>query len=94
MANFKIIHEVPKSKNAQQGDWVLYFQFGEYRYSKAEKAKGFSDTHGYRFIWRTSDGKLQASRGQARIPSIAEALALISEARKDGWGDEEHKDRK
>ena len=43
---------------------------------------------GYRFIWRRPDGSLQAARGQARLPSLALAEQLISEARRRGWGDE------
>lgn len=41
---------------------------------------------GYRFIWKTEDGKLLAHRGQARIPSVEVALMLIKKAQNEGWG--------
>ena len=38
-------------------------------------------------IWRRPDGSLQPARGQARIPSLADAELLIRLARELGWGD-------
>ncbi len=61
-------------------DWTLYFQYCRYEYS--------NDTEqlGYRFIWRRPDGRLQAARGQARIPSIADIQELTAKAIREGWG--------
>lgn len=75
--NVKIFHEV--SKRAYN-EWTLCFQQVKYEYP--------DDTYqeGYRFIWRRPDDNLQAARGQARIPSIASALELISMAMAEGWG--------
>ena len=42
---------------------------------------------GYRFIWRRDDNSLQAARGQARIPSRADAEMLFRMACDGGWGD-------
>ena len=42
---------------------------------------------GYRFIWRRPDGSLQPARGQARLPSLADAELLMRLARDLGWGD-------
>jgi hypothetical protein len=44
---------------------------------------------GYRFIRKHPDGKLQPARGQARIPSLKVAEALIALARAQGWGDDD-----
>ncbi|MCG0276641.1 MAG: hypothetical protein L5655_10915 [Thermosediminibacteraceae bacterium] len=44
---------------------------------------------GYRFIWKDKEGRLQAHRGQARIPSLAIAQKLIEKAIEAGWGKEE-----
>lgn len=79
MARFKIYQEVTNSPDIEQGDWKLYFQYGEYFYDNGE-----SDT-GYRFIWRRPDGTLQAARGQARIPSKKDILELLDLASKEGW---------
>ena len=73
------------SDNDQNG-WVLCFQWCEYKYTDGTKQ------HGYRFIWRrpATNGKrgaLQAARGQARIPSIAEAEKLMAKAKAAKWGD-------
>ena len=83
--NVKYLEEVSGEPN--DGGWVLCFQWCEYRYKDGSKQ------YGYRFIWRrpASDGKskgdLQAARGQARLPSIAEAEKLIAKAKAAGWGD-------
>ena len=66
-------------------DWVLLFQWCLYVYEE----EGRAPQNGYRFIWRrpkSEGGSLQAARGQARIPSIAIAKALIAKAEKEGWG--------
>lgn len=76
MANVDILKEV---KTGEKGDWNLCFQWCEYKYDDG------SSQFGYRFIWRRPDGTLQAARGQARIPSLAEMNGLIEKAAKDGW---------
>ena len=37
------------------------------------------------FIWMQSDGSLQAARGQARIESYKQMMALINKAKKAGF---------
>ena len=62
------------------GGWQLCFQWVRYM-------KENGDTQdGYRFIWRRPAGDLQAARGQARIPSLAQAGTLFEMARAAGWG--------
>lgn len=62
------------------GDWILCFQYCRYHITPKDEREG------YRFIWKKPGGQLQAARGQARIPSIADALELISKAMRSGWG--------
>ena len=65
--------------------WTLCFQWCLYDYENGETDKGF------RFIWKTPQGKLQAARGQARIPDIETIHELTEIAKKEGWaykGDE------
>ena len=73
----KILHEV--KKQAKDGEF-LCLQHVIYPYTES------NDKEGYRFIWKTIDGKMQPSRGQARIPSLSIALELISMAMSEGWG--------
>lgn len=86
----KPLEEVSADSNG--GGWMLCFQWCEYKYEDGSKQ------HGYRFIWRrpTVDGKskgdLQAARGQARLPSIAEAEKLMAKAKAAGWGDKKGDD--
>ena len=79
MANFTIIHEVPNKETQLKDNWCLYFQFGTYHYDDG------TQDDGYRFIWRRPDGTLQASRGQARIPSKQELFTLLALASEAGW---------
>lgn len=69
-----------ETKMGEPGEWNLCFQWCRYEYGDG------SEENGYRFIWRNDDGNLAGLRGQARIPSIAEILDLISIAIKEGWG--------
>lgn len=73
----KILNEV--KKQAKDGDFLCLQQV-IYPYSDDKEKEG------YRFIWRTSDGNMIPSRGQARIPSLAITLELISKAMSEGWG--------
>ena len=41
---------------------------------------------GYRLIWRTENESIDATRGQTRIPTIAEAQFLMQQALAAGWG--------
>lgn len=78
MAQARVI--VLNSTEKDMGDgWTLCFQYCRYQLKDKEQ-------EGYRFIWKTPEGRLQPARGQARIPSIADALKLISEAMRLGWG--------
>lgn len=71
-----VLHNIEKDMD---GGWKLCFQYCRYQIEKDEQ-------EGYRFIWKRPDGRLQPARGQARIPSIADALDLISQAMRLGWG--------
>jgi hypothetical protein len=76
MAHVKILKE---AQIGEEGNWKLCFQWVQYNYDDASPQKG------YRFIWRRPDGSLQASRGQARIPSASNMFTLISKASAEGW---------
>jgi hypothetical protein len=69
-----------ETKKGNPGEWRLCFQYCRYEYEDG------TEENGYRFIWQRPDGTLQAARGQARIPSVADILLLVSEAIKGGWG--------
>lgn len=77
-ARVKVLHEVPK--NPKENAWTLCFQHVRYEYADD------SEQEGYRFIWRRPNGNLQGARGQARIPSVAKLLELVSMAMAEGWG--------
>lgn len=80
-----VMEEVPSKevikKNKKEGKWTLCFQYCRYEMSAEEQY------YGYRFIWRTPEGKLQPARGQARIPSIKIAKELMDYAIAEGWGE-------
>lgn len=80
MAHVEIFNEVG-SKWTVSGGWRLCFQWCEYQYDDGTSQKG------YRFIWRRPNGHLQAGRAQCRLPSIAIAMELVEEARRQGWAD-------
>ena len=64
-------------------DWTLWLQWCRYLFDDGEM------DYGYRFIWRrpkSEGGSLQAARGQARIPSLEVAKALMEKAKEEGWG--------
>lgn len=77
MARVQVLNSVSEG---QEGNWCLCFQWCRYVYDEGEPQKG------YRFIWRRPDGTLQGARGQARLPSMAQAQRLMSKAAKEGWG--------
>lgn len=77
----KVLYEVPSDRSTDTNTWTLCFQYVRYEFADG------SEQEGYRFIWRKPDGNLQGARGQARIPSVAKALELISLAMAEGWGD-------
>lgn len=78
MAQARVI--VLNSTEKDMGDgWKLCFQYCRYLLVDREQ-------EGYRFIWKTPEGKLQPARGQARIPAIADALELMASALHSGWG--------
>ena len=78
-ARVKVLNEVPKDYG--NDSWVLCFQYVRYEYTDD------SEQEGYRFIWRRPNGNMQGARGQARIPSVAKMLELVSMAMAEGWGD-------
>lgn len=72
------LHSVEKAIGDE--GWKLCFQYGRYIYEDG------TNEEGYRFIWKRPNGKLQAARGQARIPQIADAQELMAKAIDEGWG--------
>ncbi|MCU4923927.1 hypothetical protein OCF68_24400 [Bacillus cereus] len=87
-AKVKVIEEIAENKNAIGSNWVLCLQWCEYIYNDGSSQMGF------RFIWRRPDGSLQAARGQARIPDLDIAAALMEKARELGWGNNSNKGEK
>jgi len=81
-ARVSVVDSVEEVYNSK---WTLCFQYCVWNYSDGKSDKGF------RFIWKTPEGKLQAARGQARIPDINAIIKLTEKAKKLGWaykGDE------
>lgn len=72
----EIINEV---KQHDGTGWCLCFQYCTYKYDDG------NEENGYRFIWRKPDGTLQAARGQARIPSLADIYELTAKAIREDW---------
>jgi hypothetical protein len=76
-----VLNEIAHPEHRRSG-WRLYLQWARYQYDDRSEPET-----GYRFIWRRPDGSLQPARGQARIPSLADAELLIRLARELGWAD-------
>ena len=76
MARVHVIDSVFKEYPSK---WKLCFQWCLYDYENGKSDKGF------RFIWKTPEGKLQAARGQARIPDI-DAIHELTEQAKSWLG--------
>ena len=82
--NVTVLEEVSALR---EDGWTLCFQWCRYVYQDRSRE------HGYRFIWRwPNTQKLQAARGQARIPSLELLERLVQEARAAGWGDKRSED--
>lgn len=77
MAYVKIHKQVPENVNT--GDWTLCSQKVTYHYEDESTQDGF------RFIWRRPDGSLQTARGQARIETYEQMMALINQAKEEGF---------
>lgn len=75
-AEVEIHHEVRDGAN---GDWQLCFQQVTYHYDASKLEAG------YRFIWRSPEGHLQADRGQACIPDRATLDRLMNASTAAGW---------
>lgn len=73
----QIINETTLHDDSCQ--YRLWFQWCLYVYDDG------TSQHGYRFMWR-KDGKLMTTRGQARINSTDDIIALVSAAKTAGWG--------
>jgi hypothetical protein len=78
-----VIREEIRQPEACDGQWCLASQKVRYIYADG------SLEDGYRFIWYRPDGSLQAARGQARIPSLAEALWFLQQSVERGWNADE-----
>jgi len=76
----QIIEEAKTGDPKHTNNWELCFQWCLYIYDDG------TSENGYRFIWRRPNGDLQAARGQARLPSIPQAMQLMNEAIARGWG--------
>jgi hypothetical protein len=76
-----VLNEITHPEHRRNG-WRLCLQWARYQYDDKSEPQT-----GYRFIWRRPDGSLQPARGQARIPSLADAELLIRLAHELGWGD-------
>jgi len=76
MAWVKVLESVEHGK---KGEWRLCFQKVVYNYDNKETEDGF------RFIWKTSEDRLQPARGQARIPNSSWLFSLLEKARAAGW---------
>lgn len=74
----QVVNETPSRHN---GQWQLRLQWCRYLHADGTMQ------YGYRFIWLRPDGSLQATRGQARIPSFATARHLFDQAKSEGWGE-------
>ena len=74
----QIVNETPRKHDK---GWQLRLQWCRYLHPDGGMQ------HGYRFIWVRPDGSLQASRGQARIPSFNHIQHLFDAAKAEGWGD-------
>jgi hypothetical protein len=81
--NVVILHEAMHPEHPV-GGWRLCLHWARYQYDN-----GNDPECGYRFMWRREDGTLQAARGQARIPSRADADLLFKMADDAGWGQHE-----
>lgn len=85
----QVINEIKQSELSVRGSsdamrgWELCFQRCRYVYDEGTLKEG------YRFIWRTPEGKLQPARGQARLPSVTLAKRFMDRAIEEGWGGEE-----
>lgn len=63
----------------KKDDWHLGLQLAEFKHGSGKVHKG------YRFICRHGNGSVETD---VRIPSLADAEALIQAAKKAGWGNE------
>ena len=77
-----VIEEIRSSQifdNHKPNSWDLCFQKVQYVESETKKTPGF------RFIYRDQNNKLLPQRGQARIPDLKTASAMIAVAEARGW---------
>ncbi|MGX9134057.1 hypothetical protein ACWV26_06705 [Rummeliibacillus sp. JY-2-4R] len=79
-AEVDVLKEVVYDESRLKKNWVLCLQWCRYNYDDGTSEEG------YRFIWRRPNGNLQPAMGQARIPNLFMAEALMSKARAEGWG--------
>lgn len=80
--HIKVEKEIRASQvlsNHTPNSWDLCFQKVQYVESES------NSTPGYRFIYRDKDNKLLPQRGQARIPDLNIAKAMIAIAEAQNW---------
>ncbi len=77
MAHIQIHNEV--SVPYKPWDSALCFQQVTYHYDDGNTSDG------YRFIYRTAEGKLKPQRGQAMIPTAKLLFTLTDAAKAAGW---------
>jgi hypothetical protein len=83
MARVFVLNGTSLNEDPDPDQPTLWFQWCRYLYDDGKQE------YGYRFIWRRASddgGGLQAARGQARIPSLAEIERLLTKAREENWG--------
>lgn len=80
----EVLHEVHREicdvAHEEDKGFELYFEECVYHYSS-----GITE-HGYRFIRRKPNGRMQSARGQACIPTIKMIHELLQDAENEGWG--------
>jgi hypothetical protein len=85
-SNVEVLHDTYDAISSP-GEWQLCYQWCHWHYWKTPTGTPIGDAWGYRFIWRHPNGRLQAARGQARLPSSRAIMALMAQAHQEGWGE-------
>jgi hypothetical protein len=78
-ATVTVLNEVVHPGHTKD-NWHLALQLAEFKHSGGQVYKG------YRFVCRADESA--DARHETRIPSLADAEALIRAAKEAGWGNE------